>query len=66
LSRQAPSAALVRGAPSHRRNSQLNPPLGALAQGLEAYNGWTFWHVETAKGLISIDATCQGTCRDGG
>ena len=30
--------------------------MGALAQGLEACNGWTFWHVETAKGLISIDA----------
>ena len=30
--------------------------IGALAQGLEACNGWTFWHVETAKGLISIDS----------
>src|SRR6266545_1527732 len=30
--------------------------IGALAQGLEACNGWSFWHVETAKGLISIDA----------
>src|SRR5690349_1152830 len=30
--------------------------IGALAQGLEACNGWTFWHVETKKGLISIDA----------
>jgi modification methylase len=30
--------------------------IGALAQGLEACNGWAFWHVETAKGLISIDA----------
>jgi modification methylase len=29
--------------------------IGALAQGLEACNGWTFWHVETPKGLISID-----------
>ena len=29
--------------------------LGALAQGLEACNGWAFWHVETPKGLISID-----------
>ena len=29
--------------------------IGALAQGLEACNGWTFWHVETAKGLIPID-----------
>jgi modification methylase len=30
--------------------------IGALAQGLEACNGWTFWHVETSKGLVSIDA----------
>jgi modification methylase len=30
--------------------------IGALAQGLEACNGWAFWHVETPKGLISIDA----------
>ncbi|MPZ57280.1 MAG: modification methylase [Rhizobiales bacterium] len=29
--------------------------IGALAQGLEACNGWTFWHVETAKGLTPID-----------
>jgi len=30
--------------------------IGALAQGLEACNGWTFWHVETSKGLTVIDA----------
>jgi modification methylase len=30
--------------------------IGALAQGLEACNGWTFWHVETGKGLTPIDA----------
>jgi modification methylase len=29
--------------------------MGALAQGLEACNGWTFWHVETDKGLQPID-----------
>src|SRR5690349_8143003 len=29
---------------------------GALAQGLEACNGWTFWHIETPKGLTPIDA----------
>jgi modification methylase len=29
--------------------------IGALAQGAEACNGWTFWHVETAKGLRLID-----------
>src|SRR6266700_3127795 len=30
--------------------------IGALAQGLDACNGWAFWHVETTTGLISIDA----------
>src|ERR1700736_1860687 len=30
--------------------------VGAVAQGLEACNGWTFWHVETRAGLILIDA----------
>ena len=30
--------------------------IGALAQGLDACNGWTFWHVETAHGLTVIDA----------
>jgi modification methylase len=30
--------------------------IGALAQGLEACNGWSFWHVETPQGLVSIDA----------
>jgi modification methylase len=30
--------------------------IGALAQGLEACNGWTFWHVETKKGLKPIDS----------
>jgi modification methylase len=29
--------------------------IGALAQGLEACNGWTYWHLETAKGLTPID-----------
>jgi modification methylase len=29
--------------------------IGALVQGLEACNGWTFWHVETPKGLTLID-----------
>ncbi|MBI4273870.1 MAG: site-specific DNA-methyltransferase [Rhizobiales bacterium] len=29
--------------------------IGAKAQGLEACNGWTFWHVETPKGLTLID-----------
>ena len=30
--------------------------IGALAQGLEACNGWTFWHIETPQGLTLIDA----------
>ena len=29
--------------------------VGALAQGLPACNGWTFWHYETPTGLQSID-----------
>jgi modification methylase len=29
--------------------------IGALAQGLEACNGWTFWHIETPRGLRLID-----------
>jgi modification methylase len=29
--------------------------IGALVQGLDACNGWTFWHVETPKGLTLID-----------
>jgi modification methylase len=29
--------------------------IGALAQGLEACNGWTFWHIETSRGLTAID-----------
>jgi modification methylase len=29
--------------------------IGALAQGLEACNGWAFWHLETPEGLIPID-----------
>jgi modification methylase len=29
--------------------------IGAVAQGAEACNGWTFWHIETKKGLKLID-----------
>ncbi len=29
--------------------------IGALAQGLPACNGWTFWHVENRAGLVCID-----------
>src|SRR5205085_11723501 len=51
-------AALVRadGALAYAGNVGSIHRIGALAQGLEACNGWTFWHVETSKGLISIDA----------
>ena len=30
--------------------------IGALAQGLEACNGWAFWHLDTPKGLVPIEA----------
>ncbi len=30
--------------------------IGALAQGLEACNGWAYWHVDTPKGLVPIEA----------
>ncbi len=30
--------------------------IGALAQGLPACNGWTFWHAERSGGLLCIDA----------
>jgi len=30
--------------------------IGALAQGLDACNGWAFWHVDTEKGLVPIEA----------
>ena len=29
--------------------------VGALAQGLPACNGWTFWHVEKRGKLVCID-----------
>jgi modification methylase len=49
--------ALVRadGAVSYGQNVGSIHRIGALAQGLEACNGWTFWHVETGKGLTVID-----------
>jgi modification methylase len=51
-------AALVRpdGAVAYGKNVGSIHRIGALAQGLEACNGWTFWHVETPKGLTVIDA----------
>lgn len=30
--------------------------IGAIAQGLEACNGWSYWHIEDKQGLTSIDA----------
>ncbi|MBV9558391.1 MAG: modification methylase, partial [Pseudolabrys sp.] len=49
--------ALVRadGAVSFGDNVGSIHKMGAMAQGLEACNGWTFWHVETPKGLKLID-----------
>ncbi|MBV8792233.1 MAG: site-specific DNA-methyltransferase [Pseudolabrys sp.] len=49
--------ALVRadGAVSFGDNVGSIHKMGAMAQGLEACNGWTFWHVETSKGLQLID-----------
>jgi modification methylase len=29
--------------------------IGALAQGLPACNGWTYWHAERREGLVAID-----------
>jgi modification methylase len=50
-------AALIRadGALAYGINVGSIHRIGALAQGLEACNGWTFWHTETAKGLAPID-----------
>jgi modification methylase len=30
--------------------------IGAFVQGLSACNGWAFWHLETRRGLVPIDA----------
>jgi len=41
--------------------------VGALAQGLPACNGWTYWRIERAGELISIDdlrSTIRATMRD--
>ena len=43
--------------------------IGALAQGLPACNGWTFWHVERAGQLVLIDdfrTDLRAAMRDGG
>ncbi len=33
--------------------------MGATVQGLDACNGWTFWHVETSSGRAPIDVLRQ-------
>jgi modification methylase len=33
--------------------------LGAKVQGLDACNGWTFWHLRSSKGLQVIDELRQ-------
>jgi len=50
--------ALVRadGAIAHGETVGSIHRIGALVQGLEACNGWTFWHLETKGGLKLIDA----------
>src|SRR6266849_2443006 len=50
--------ALVRadGAIAHGETVGSIHRIGALVQGLEACNGWTFWHIETKGGLKLIDA----------
>jgi modification methylase len=50
-------AAVVRadGALAFGRSVGSIHRIGALAQGLEACNGWTFWHLDTPKGLTVID-----------
>ncbi|MEF2553119.1 site-specific DNA-methyltransferase [Aurantimonas sp. A2-1-M11] len=37
--------------------------IGAKVQGLDACNGWTFWHIDSQKGLTPID-TLRQTMRD--
>ena len=33
--------------------------IGAHVQGLDACNGWTFWHFQSANGLVPIDILRQ-------
>jgi modification methylase len=51
------AVALMRanGAPASNDKVGSIHRMGAVAQGLEACNGWTFWHLETPKGLTLID-----------
>jgi modification methylase len=50
-------SALVRadGALSHGDKVGSIHRIGAHVQGAGACNGWTFWHIETNKGLMCID-----------
>ena len=41
----------AKGAVSLGENVGSIHKIGAMAQGLDACNGWTFWHLETPKGL---------------
>jgi modification methylase len=38
--------------------------IGALVQGMEACNGWTYWHYEGLKGLAPIDDLRSDVRRD--
>jgi len=51
------AVALVRADGARAPDGQVGSihKIGAMAQGLEACNGWTFWHVDTPKGLRLID-----------
>ena len=51
------AVALMRanGAPASNDKVGSIHRIGAVAQGLDACNGWTFWHLETPKGLTLID-----------
>jgi modification methylase len=43
------------GALSHGDKVGSIHRIGAHVQGAGACNGWTFWHIETNKGLMCID-----------
>src|ERR1700722_68617 len=62
-------AALVRADGALTRGPAIGSihKIGALAQGLPACNGWTFWHVERAGALTLIDdmrASIRATMRE--
>jgi modification methylase len=51
----AVSLVRAKGAPPSGESVGSIHKIGAMAQGLDACNGWTFWHLETPKGLMLID-----------